>query len=40
MVDVFAGSPAAKAGLARGDLITAVGTTSLAEALRDLLRLA
>ncbi len=30
VVDVFAGSPAAKAGLARGDLITQVGSTSLA----------
>jgi carboxyl-terminal processing protease len=30
VVDVFAGSPAAKAGLARGDLITRVGPTSLA----------
>jgi carboxyl-terminal processing protease len=30
VVDVFAGSPAAKAGLARGDLITDVGSTSLA----------
>jgi carboxyl-terminal processing protease len=30
VVDVFAGSPAAKAGLARGDLITHVGPTSLA----------
>jgi carboxyl-terminal processing protease len=30
VVDAFAGSPAAKAGLARGDLITAVGSTSLA----------
>ncbi len=28
--DVFPGSPAAKAGLARGDLIVAVGSTSLA----------
>ncbi len=28
--DVFAGSPAARAGLARGDLITDVGSTSLA----------
>ena len=30
VVDVFAGSPAAKAGLRRGDLITSVGSTSLA----------
>jgi carboxyl-terminal processing protease len=30
VVDVFPGSPAAKAGLARGDLITHVGPTSLA----------
>ena len=31
VVDAFAGSPAAKAGLTRGDLITAVGSTSLAK---------
>ena len=31
VVDAFAGSPAAKAGLSRGDLITAVGSTSLAK---------
>jgi carboxyl-terminal processing protease len=30
VVDVFAGSPAAKAGLQRGDVITEVGSTSLA----------
>ena len=30
VVDVFAGSPAARAGLARGDLITNVGSVSLA----------
>jgi carboxyl-terminal processing protease len=30
VTDVFPGSPAAKAGLARGDLIVAVGSTSLA----------
>jgi carboxyl-terminal processing protease len=30
VLTVFQGSPAAKAGLARGDLITAVGSTSLA----------
>ncbi|MEA2398363.1 MAG: carboxyl-terminal processing protease, partial [Thermoleophilaceae bacterium] len=30
VVDVFAGSPAAKAGLQRGDVITDVGSTSLA----------
>jgi carboxyl-terminal processing protease len=30
VVDVFPGSPAAKAGLRRGDLITSVGSTSLA----------
>ncbi len=30
VVDVFGGSPAAKAGLRRGDLITSVGSTSLA----------
>jgi carboxyl-terminal processing protease len=30
VVDVFAGSPAAKAGIARSDVITAVGSTSLA----------
>jgi carboxyl-terminal processing protease len=30
VVDVFAGSPAAKAGLRRGDVITDVGSTSLA----------
>src|SRR5262249_37571867 len=30
VVDVFGGSPAAKAGLGRGDLITHVGSTSLA----------
>jgi carboxyl-terminal processing protease len=30
VVDVFSGSPAAKAGLVRGDLIVAVGPTSLA----------
>jgi carboxyl-terminal processing protease len=30
VVDVFPGSPAAKAGLGRGDLITSVGSTSLA----------
>jgi carboxyl-terminal processing protease len=30
VVDVFPGSPAAKAGLVRGDLITDVGSTSLA----------
>lgn len=30
VVDVFEGSPAAKAGLARGDVITHVGSTSLA----------
>jgi carboxyl-terminal processing protease len=30
VVDVFSGSPAARAGLARGDLIVAVGSTSLA----------
>jgi carboxyl-terminal processing protease len=29
VVDVFPGTPAAQAGLARGDLITAVGSTSL-----------
>jgi carboxyl-terminal processing protease len=32
--DVFPGSPAAKAGLARGDLIVAVGSTSLASRAR------
>jgi carboxyl-terminal processing protease len=31
VVDVFPGSPAAKAGLARGDLITNVGSVSLAK---------
>jgi carboxyl-terminal processing protease len=30
VIDVFPGSPAARAGLGRGDLITAVGPTSLA----------
>ena len=30
VMDVFAGSPAARAGLARGDLIVRVGSTSLA----------
>src|ERR1035438_3719458 len=35
VVDVFAGSPAAKAGLARGDLITHVGPTSLANRSAD-----
>jgi carboxyl-terminal processing protease len=30
IVDVFPGSPAARAGLARGDLVVGVGTTSLA----------
>jgi carboxyl-terminal processing protease len=35
VVDVFAGSPAAKAGLNAGDLITAVGNTSLADRSQD-----
>ena len=35
VVDVFAGSPAAKAGLSRGDLITHVGPTSLANRSAD-----
>ncbi|MBV9798257.1 MAG: S41 family peptidase [Solirubrobacterales bacterium] len=35
VVDVFSGSPAAKAGLERGDLIVAVGPTSLANRSAD-----
>jgi carboxyl-terminal processing protease len=35
VVDVFAGSPAAKAGIARGDVIVAVGSTSLAKRSSD-----
>jgi carboxyl-terminal processing protease len=35
VVDVFAGSPAARAGLARGDLIVAVGSSSLANRSAD-----
>jgi carboxyl-terminal processing protease len=35
VVDVFPGSPAAKAGLSAGDLITAVGNTSLADRSQD-----
>jgi carboxyl-terminal processing protease len=35
VVDVFAGSPAAKAGLNAGDLITAVGNTSLVDRSQD-----
>jgi carboxyl-terminal processing protease len=35
VVEVFAGSPAAKAGLTRGDVITHVGSTSLANRSAD-----
>jgi carboxyl-terminal processing protease len=35
VMDVFAGSPAARAGLARGDLIVRVGSTSLANRSSD-----